>query len=177
MCLTIPYLDEIHSMGEKMAWELIIESRWPMCKWLHMGHLDSIRFWPYKFSLHPPLLFISSLTWPSSLRTDAGDFPAQDSRLTFCRPRHVSDRRRLQRTTARHNCLYRTASCRGLLHSRHDTFAVTLPCGLDHKAPIAGHRRRQASSGTGKGQGRKVPMPQMRHHTIFSILFILSVYY
>ena len=43
-----------------------------MCRWLRIGHLDSIRFWPYKFSLHPPLLFFSSLAWPSSPRTDAG---------------------------------------------------------------------------------------------------------
>lgn len=71
----------------------------------------------------------------------------------------------------------RTASCRGLLHFRHDTCAVTLPCGLGRMAPIAGHRRRQASSGTDKGQGRKVPMPQLRHHNIFSILSIVSVYY
>ena len=72
---------------------------------------------------------------------------------------------------------FRTASCRGLLHFRHDTCAVTLPCGLGRMAPIAGHRRRQASSGTDKGQGRKVLMPHLRYHTIFSILSILSVYY
>ena len=72
---------------------------------------------------------------------------------------------------------FRTASCRGLLHFRHDTCAVTLPCGHGRMAPIAGHRRRQASSGTDKGQGRKVLMPHLRYHTIFSILSILSVYY
>ena len=61
----------------------------------------------------------------------------------------------------------RTVPCRGLLHFRHDTCAVTLQCGHNRKAPIDGHRRRQASSDTDKGQGRKVRMPQLRHHDIF----------
>ena len=107
------------------------------------------------------------MAWPSSFRTDAGD---SRLRIQGCNsagrgmfPTEDACNGLLPVTTG----CSRTVPCRGLLHFRHDTCAVTLQCGHNRKAPIDGHRRRQASSDTDKGQGRKVRMPQLRHHDIF----------